>query len=99
MKIINLEKNMGSFQLKIDHLDIEPGRIHGLAGHNGCGKTILLKTIMGIMEPDRGEIDLEGLDDKVKVQFSSCLLSGCVCTCVWFSKTITILLSKTLLKK
>ena len=62
MKIINLEKNIGSFQLKIDHLYIEPGRIHGLAGHNGCGKTILLKTIMGIMEPDRGEIDLEGLD-------------------------------------
>ena len=46
MKIINLEKNMGSFQLKIDHLDIEPGKVHGLVGHNGCGKTILLKTII-----------------------------------------------------
>jgi len=62
MKIINLEKNMGSFQLKIDHLDIEPGKVHGLVGHNGCGKTILLKTIIGILTPDSGVIDFEGLD-------------------------------------
>ena len=62
MKITDLKKNMGSFSLEIDHLVIEPGKIHGLAGHNGCGKTILLKTIMGILEPDKGTIDLEGLD-------------------------------------
>ncbi|MBQ4649212.1 MAG: ATP-binding cassette domain-containing protein [Firmicutes bacterium] len=62
MKIINLEKNMGSFQLKIDHLDIEPGKVHGLVGHNGCGKTILLKTIIGILTPDSGTIDMEGLE-------------------------------------
>jgi len=62
MKIIDLEKKMGGFQLKIDHFDIEPGKVHGLAGHNGCGKTILLKLIMGILQPDAGTIDLEGLD-------------------------------------
>ena len=62
MRITDLKKNMGSFSLEIDHLVIEPGKIHGLAGHNGCGKTILLKTIMGILEPDKGTIDLEGLD-------------------------------------
>lgn len=62
MKIINFEKNMGSFQLKIDHLDIEPGKVHGLVGHNGCGKTILLKTIIGILTPDSGTIDMEGLE-------------------------------------
>lgn len=62
MKITDLEKNVGSFQLKIDDLYIQPGLIHGLAGHNGSGKTVLLKLIMGILTPDRGEIDLEGMD-------------------------------------
>lgn len=62
MKITDLEKNVGSFNLKIDDLYIKPGLIHGLAGHNGCGKTVLLKLIMGILEPDSGRIDLEGMD-------------------------------------
>ena len=62
MKITDLEKNVGNFNLKIDDLYIQPGLIHGLAGHNGSGKTVLLKLIMGILEPDRGKIDLEGMD-------------------------------------
>jgi len=64
MRITDLEKNMGSFRLEIDHLYIEPGKIHGLVGHNGCGKTILLKLIMGILKPDRGTIDKEGLSER-----------------------------------
>ena len=62
MKITDLEKNVGNFNLKIDDLYIQPELIHGLAGHNGSGKTVLLKLIMGILEPDRGKIDLEGMD-------------------------------------
>ena len=62
MKITDLEKNIGSFNLKIDDLYIKPGLVHGLAGHNGSGKTVLLKLIMGILEPDRGTIDLDGMD-------------------------------------
>ena len=70
MKITDLEKNVGSFQLKIDDLYIQPGLIHGLAGHNGSGKTVLLKLIMGILTPDRGEIDLKGMDRRAMTMMS-----------------------------
>ncbi len=61
MRITELRKKIGSMDLYIRDLVIEKGRIHGLTGPNGCGKTTLLKIIMGITEPDSGTIDLEGL--------------------------------------
>lgn len=61
MKITDLEKSIGSFQLKIDSLDIEPGKIHGIVGPNGCGKTVFLKLMAGILAPDKGKIDYGGL--------------------------------------
>ena len=62
MVIKGLKKTAGDFKLSVDELYIEPGKIHGLVGHNGAGKSILLKLIMGIMEADEGTIDYEGLD-------------------------------------
>ena len=53
MRILNLKKAIGDFTLSIDNLYLEPAKIHGLVGHNGAGKSILLKLIMGIIEPDR----------------------------------------------
>lgn len=61
MRITDLEKTAGDFTLRIDRMELEPGKVHGLVGHNGSGKTILLKCIMGILMPDRGTIDYEGL--------------------------------------
>ena len=61
MRIIELRKKIGKTDLYIEDLKIESGMIHGLVGPNGCGKTTLLKLIMGITEPDSGSIDLEGL--------------------------------------
>ena len=80
MKITDLEKSVGNFNLKIDDLYIQPGLIHGLAGHNGCGKTVLLKLIMGILEPDSGVIDLEGMDRRSMTMMSQrpYLLTGSV---------------------
>ena len=80
MKITDLEKNIGSFNLKIDDLYIKPGLVHGLAGHNGSGKTVLLKLIMGILEPDRGTIDLDGMDRRNMTMMSQrpYLLTGSV---------------------
>ncbi len=41
-------------------LDLEPGRIYGLLGPNGSGKTTSLKMMTGLTLPDRGEISLFG---------------------------------------
>ncbi len=61
MRITDLEKTIGKFCLKVDDLYIEPGKIHGIVGPNGCGKTVFLKTAAGILKPDGGSIDYEGL--------------------------------------
>lgn len=42
------------------NLKMESGKIYGLCGENGCGKTVLLKTICGFMKPSQGEILYDG---------------------------------------
>ena len=61
MRITELRKRVGKTDLYVEDLKIESGMIHGLVGPNGCGKTTLLKLIMGITAPDSGSIDYEGL--------------------------------------
>ena len=39
---------------------ISPGEIVGLLGHNGAGKSTILKLITGALEPDEGEVLLDG---------------------------------------
>lgn len=41
-------------------VDFERGRIHGLIGRNGSGKTVLLKCICGFMSLDSGGILVDG---------------------------------------
>jgi zinc transport system ATP-binding protein len=48
------------------NLEIREGTFLGLIGPNGGGKTTLLKTILGLVKPDRGEVRVFGLppDDR-----------------------------------
>jgi len=42
------------------NLNIEAGSFVCLAGPNGSGKTLLLKTLSGLLKPSRGQVILEG---------------------------------------
>jgi branched-chain amino acid transport system ATP-binding protein len=43
-------------------LDVESGRTLGVLGRNGAGKTTLLNTVMGLVRPTRGSVNLDGRD-------------------------------------
>lgn len=43
------------------HLDLEAGDFLGLIGPNGGGKSTLLKVMLGLIKPDRGEVRIFGL--------------------------------------
>lgn len=49
-------------QLVIDDIsiDFKPNTIYGLVGRNGCGKTVLLKMMCGILKPSSGEVLFDG---------------------------------------
>jgi len=61
MRITNLQKQIEDFYLQIDDLHLEEHKVHGIVGGNGCGKSTLAKLLMGIMEPDQGVVDYQGL--------------------------------------
>lgn len=44
------------------NLTIEPGQTFAIIGRSGCGKSVLLKHIVGLLEPDSGYIKIEGID-------------------------------------
>ncbi|HWA47003.1 MAG TPA: sugar ABC transporter ATP-binding protein [Dongiaceae bacterium] len=41
-------------------LTVEAGRIHGVLGENGAGKSTLMKIMTGVVQPDEGEMTLDG---------------------------------------
>ena len=62
IKVTDLNKKLGSFELKKINLQIPSGYICGLIGENGAGKTTLLKIMMGLYGLDSGSVRLEEKD-------------------------------------
>lgn len=61
LKIEHLTKNYGEKKAVDDlTLHIAPGEIYGFIGHNGAGKTTTLKSVVGILKFDEGEILING---------------------------------------
>jgi len=70
ISVKNLSKDFG--QERVLHnvtRDFEKGRIHGIVGNNGSGKTVLMKCICGFLIPDGGSITVNGERVGVDVDF------------------------------
>ncbi len=56
ISVQNLSKSFGQERvLKNVSRDFEKGKIHGIVGNNGSGKTVLMKCICGFLIPTEGE--------------------------------------------
>lgn len=61
IEIKNIYKNFNSSKvLKGLSLNIADGETKVIIGRSGCGKSVLLKHIMGVLRPESGEITIDG---------------------------------------
>ena len=62
LNIEHLTKRYGE-KTAVDDLSLHilPGEIYGFIGHNGAGKTTTLKSVVGILPFDEGEITIDGI--------------------------------------
>ena len=61
LEVIDLSRRYGDV-VALDHLSftVEPGQLFGFVGPNGAGKTTTMRIILGVLEPDGGEVRWRG---------------------------------------
>jgi len=63
IEISGLHKSLAGHKvLNGVHLKIEKGKTCVIIGRSGCGKSVLLKHIVGILKPDKGKVVIDGQD-------------------------------------
>lgn len=55
LEVSGLKKSYGDFSLDVSFA-LEQGKITGFIGRNGAGKTTTIKSLLGFVHPDAGEI-------------------------------------------
>lgn len=57
LSIRNLSKSFGQQQIiKNLNMSVPEGSVFGFIGQNGAGKTTTMKMVLGLLQPDQGEI-------------------------------------------
>ena len=69
IRVRNLVNRFGG-QLVHDHLDLDVrrGEIQGIVGGSGTGKSVLMRSILGLRRPNDGEISVLGIDARSERQ-------------------------------
>ena len=67
IKLRGIHKRYGDCISNADvNLDVRQGTIRGILGENGAGKSTAMKILYGLVEPDGGEIWIDGVERKLK---------------------------------
>ncbi|WP_333792075.1 sugar ABC transporter ATP-binding protein [Muricomes intestini] len=67
MRVSGIEKSFPGVKALSDiDFAIRKGTVHALCGENGAGKSTLMKIIMGLYQPDKGQIFLDGKPVEIK---------------------------------
>lgn len=63
LRITGLRKSYGDL-VAVENLDLhaEAGQVYALLGPNGAGKSTTVKCLVGLLEPDSGQIEVDGVD-------------------------------------
>lgn len=70
IEIKALSKSFGSREvLKSVNLNIHAGAVTGIVGPNACGKTTLIKCLLGLVPPSAGEVWIDGVKTDSRGEF------------------------------
>ena len=63
IQLKGVTKRFGKKILAVDNvsLEVHDKEYFALIGPSGCGKTTLLRTVAGLIQPDKGEIYIDGV--------------------------------------
>ncbi len=63
IRVVDLYKSFGKNQvLRGVNLRLKKGETIAIIGQSGCGKSVLLKHIIGLLKPDKGKVYVDGED-------------------------------------
>lgn len=70
IKVCHISKRLGTTEVlhNID-MTMQGGKVYGLQGINGCGKTMLMRAVAGLIHPTQGEILIDGVKYSDKDEF------------------------------
>jgi phospholipid/cholesterol/gamma-HCH transport system ATP-binding protein len=64
--IIRVENVVNRFGEQVVHdgvsFEVQPGEVFGIVGGSGSGKSVLLRTMLGLQRPNAGRVEVEGAD-------------------------------------
>ena len=58
--VVDIENDLAGFSLDVSFRVDDAREVMGLLGASGCGKSMTLKCIAGVVTPDCGHIELDG---------------------------------------